>query len=145
MKKQDYNNHVRWYAPHHFIFYPVAGAFVSFSGYMALTNEAARMPWMIITAIGLLLIWTSLMMRQHYGLSNQNRTVRLEMRFRYYVLTQQRLEPLEEKLGFSRIAALRFASDEELPALVQKTLQENLTADQIKKAIRNWEPDTMRV
>lgn len=85
------------------------------------------------------------MMRQHYALTCQNRTVRLEMRLRYYQLTNQRLEPIEQRLTFGQLAALRFASDEELEPLLQRTLTEGLTPDQIKKSIKNWIPDNMRV
>ena len=84
-------------------------------------------------------------MRQHYALMNQNRIVRLEMRFRYYVLTGQRFELLEPQLRPSQIYALRYAGDEELPALVQRTLKENLRAADILKAIVNLQPDFMRV
>ena len=85
------------------------------------------------------------MLRQHYALGNQNRIVRLELRFRYYIITGKRLEPLECRLNFSQLAALRFASDEELPALVERAVKENLGGRQIKKSIRNWLPDHMRV
>jgi hypothetical protein len=44
-----------------------------------------------------------------------------------------------------QVFALRFASDEELPALVQRALNEHLTPDDIKKAVKNWLPDYMRV
>lgn len=103
------------------------------------------MEWMALAAVFFLLGWLSFMMRQHYALNNQNRIVRLEMRLRYYQLTQKRLETIESKLSFSQLAALRFASDEELPLLVQNTLDNNLSADDIKKSIKNWLPDLMRV
>jgi hypothetical protein len=67
------------------------------------------------------------------------------MRLRYYQLTQHRLEEIEPRLSFSQLAALRFASDSELPGLVQKTLDENLSPSAIKRSIINWVPDTMRV
>jgi len=85
------------------------------------------------------------MLRQHYALGNQNRIIKMEMRFRYYVLTQQRFEPFEQRLTFGQIAALRFASDEELPGLLKRTLDENLSPDTIKQSIVNWQPDYMRV
>ena len=85
------------------------------------------------------------MMRQHYALTCQNRIVRLEMRLRYYQLTQKRLEAIEDQLSFGQLAALRFASDEELVPLLEKTLREKLSPDAIKKAIHHWQPDQMRV
>lgn len=85
------------------------------------------------------------MMRQHYALIIQNRLVRVELRLRYYILTQKRLEEMEDRLSIQKIYALRFASDQELVPLIEQTLLHNLTPDQIKKAIQNWLPDTMRV
>lgn len=49
------------------------------------------------------------MMRQHYELTNQNRMVRMEMRLRYYQLTQRKLEDIEPGISFSQLAALRYA------------------------------------
>lgn len=145
MKKQQYKHHSKYYYPHHFIFYPVVTVLIIASGRLALKNPERSMEWMAISAIFVLLAWLSFMMRQHYSLTNQNRMVRLEMRLRFYQLTNTRLEALEPRLTFSQLAALRFAPDEELPGLVQKTLDNNLSAGQIKQSIKNWLPDTMRV
>jgi len=40
---------------------------------------------------------------------------------------------------------LRFASDAELPGLVEETLAKKLSAAQIKKSIKVWRPDYFRV
>ena len=85
------------------------------------------------------------MLRQHYALTLQNRLVRLEMRHKYSMLTGKDFEPLEAKLSFGQIAALRFASDEELVPLVARTIKENLSPKTIKESIVNWKPDLMRV
>lgn len=110
---------------------------------------AAKIPeqlyiWLVLGALFLIIGVLSLMLRQHYALGNQDRIVRLEMRLRYYQLTGKRLEDVEPQLGMGRVGALRFASDEELPALVQRALAENLNADAIKKAVKNWQADDMR-
>ena len=145
MAIQNYKHHIRYYITHHFIFYPLVLIAASACFYCAITTEnMQRLLWIALAGAFLTITWLSYMLRQHYALNNQNRIVRLEMRFRYYVLTQNRLEPLESKLSFGQIAALRFASDEELPALVQRTLNENLSSDDIKKSIHVWLPDHMR-
>lgn len=100
---------------------------------------------MALAALFFLAGWVSFMLRQHYALGNQNRIIRAEMRLRYYILTQQNFQPLEQQLSFGQIAALRFASDEELPNLIQQAIRESLSPGTIKKMIRNWTPDYMRV
>lgn len=85
------------------------------------------------------------MLRQHYALTLQDRIIKLEIRYRYFSLTGERLELLEEKLSDSQLFALRFAPDEELPNLVNKAISENLSGTQIKKSIQNWRADNQRV
>ena len=44
------------------------------------------------------------------------------------------------------MVGLRFASDAELPELARKVLDENITkATPIKKLVKDWQPDTLRV
>jgi hypothetical protein len=45
----------------------------------------------------------------------------------------------------AQLIALRFASDEEVPALVVRALNEKLTGKQVKASIRSWRPDYWRV
>ena len=106
---QQYSNHLRFYTPHHFIFYPVGLAGAAICALQASANNSNSLLWVATGGLFLMLLWLSFMLRQHYALMNQNRTVRLEMRLRYYVLTQKRLETLEPRLSFGQLAALRFA------------------------------------
>ena len=85
------------------------------------------------------------MLRQHYALTLQNRIVRLELRYRYFSLTQNRLENFEHRLKDEQLFALRFAPDDELEDLIKRTLFENLSGNEIKKAIKRWKGDYSRV
>jgi hypothetical protein len=90
--------------------------------------------------MALVLVLTVFMVRQ-YALRLQNRIIRLEM--------QVRLSRLGRAADCDRVAtpqlvALRFASDAELPALLDKALAEKLAPDQIKRAVTNWQGDYMR-
>lgn len=145
MRQQNYNNHVRYYAPHHFVFYPLSLFMLCISIYEYWHSEGAKIMWLIVAAGTGMLIFLSFMLRQHYALMLQDRLVRMELRWRYHVLTGKRLETLENQLRFKQLAALRFASDAELPALADRAVNEKLTPDQIKKSIREWQPDDMRV
>ena len=145
MKKQNAANHVRYYPAHHFIFYPLLLTAITISVYKYATHPEEQDIWLGLGTAFLFTGWLSFMMRQHYALGNQDRLVRLELRFRYFLITGKRLEPLEEKLRFRQLAALRFASDEELSGLVDRTIHENLSPQQIKSAIVHWLPDDMRI
>lgn len=145
MQKQNASNHVRYYPAHHFIFYPLLLIAIFVSVYKYITQPGQQDIWLALSGAFLFTGWLSFMMRQHYALGNQDRLVRLELRFRYFLITGKRLEPIELKLRLPQLAALRFASDEELPGLVDRAIQENLSPRQIKNAIVHWLPDNMRV
>src|SRR5512139_2666546 len=76
-----------------------------------------------------------------YTVRLQDRIIRLEMLIRMERLGQA---SLFQRLSTRQIVALRFASDAELSALAARALAENLTADQIKKAVTNWQSDLYR-
>ncbi|MEP6675706.1 MAG: DUF6526 family protein [Ferruginibacter sp.] len=145
MTKQNYKNHIRYYPPHHFIFYPLCALLLVLCIYEWNEHPAEKLLWAVLTALVFLISILSFMMRQHYALTLQNRIVLMELRFRYYVLTQKGFDAIEQQLSFKQMAALRFASDDELPALIRKVLDEKLSPDNIKRSIKNWKTDKMRV
>jgi hypothetical protein len=74
----------------------------------------------------------------------QDRIIRLEMKVRCAALLNPAQLATVDRLDKSQMIALRFASDAELPGLVEQADREKLSADQIKRAIRNWVPDFER-
>jgi hypothetical protein len=145
MAVQNYKNHIRFYPPHHFVFYPVIMALLAFAIYNAINDELNQKLWIFISVLVFVLTWLAFMLRQHYALVLQNRIVRGELRYRYFVITGTRFEPMERLLNDGQIFALRFAPDEELPKLVQRAVAEKMSGNAIKKAIVNWFPDENRV
>jgi len=144
MKPQSYINHIRFYSPHHFVYYPVLILFLVASIYFAITS-ANQLLWAFIAVVFVFLFCLAFMLRQHYALILQNRIVKLELRYRYFVLTGNRLETIEYKFTDDQLYALRFASDVEFLPLMDRALKENISGDDIKKAIVNWKGDYCRV
>ena len=144
MEKQFFRNSIRYYPPHHFIYYPIILTLLAFSLYFIFATKD-KLIWTFITIIFVVLLYLAFMMRQHYALTLQNRIVRLELRYRYFAQTWKRFENIEHQLNDDQLFALRFATDEELKELIEKTFQENLSGTAIKKAIVNWNADYNRV
>jgi hypothetical protein len=86
-------------------------------------------------------VWCLVAISRFYIVRLQDRIIRLEMRVR---LARLGREADFERLSKRQLVALRFASDAELPALIQRTLVENLDSRQIKEAVRDWQPDYHR-
>ncbi len=75
----------------------------------------------------------------------QDRLIRLEMRRRL-----EHLLPVERhgdiaRLSLSQLVGLRFASDAELPALVQDAVAQALPNGEIKRRVTAWQADWLRV
>ena len=140
MQTQSYSNHSRYIPLYHFITSGLAIAvfFLSvFKLYKAVTHEKfyyVAVVLVIISTVLILLWWYT----RAFALKAQDRAIRAEENFRHYLLTGK---PLDKKLGIKQIVALRFASDEEFPALSEKAAREDLKATEIKKAITNWKAD----
>ncbi len=145
MKKQGYNNYKKYYAPHHFVFLPMMMALIVTGIWKALHDEAHQLEWTLFSIACFTIIYLGIMMRQHYALGNQDRIVRLEFRLRYFELFGEPSKNVEPKISFGQLAALRFASDDEFIALLNRVLKENTSSDDIKKLIKNWQADDMRV
>jgi Flp pilus assembly protein protease CpaA len=87
---------------------------------------------------------TLLVMSRTYTTRLQDRIIKLEMRVRAASLLTPEQQRLLGQLDNKRIAALRFASDAELPALLERAVREKLPPKEIKRAVRSWTPDNDR-
>ena len=148
-KPQNYANHTRRDPPFHFYLLPIFGLglvltlihfFYHFSHSDSRDNIHAFL--LILLAIAFIVLTAK---SRLYALKVQDRIIRLEERLRFAALLPPDLLTRSKALTESQYIALRFASDDELPALVKRTLDENLTSKQIKESINTWRPDYFRV
>ncbi len=92
--------------------------------------------------VPILLLWVITKARM-YSTKLQDRIIRQEVQFRYFVATWK---TLPESITLSQIVWLRFAWDSEFIALVNKIVENpSLTSKEIKKHIKNWKWDFNRV
>jgi len=77
-----------------------------------------------------------------FPLKAQDRAIRAEEQLRHYVLAGKLLD---RRLTMRQIVALRFASDAEFVALAQRAADQSLSADAIKRDVKQWRADTYRV
>ncbi len=140
---QNYQNHVRWYPLVHFVLTPILLFNLIWHSVRLYQEPNWDRAEFVLLAIGLVLL--SLAARLQ-ALKAQDRVIRLEERLRYKELLPPDLAEKAANLKTGQIIALRFASDGELPELVQKTLNgEFKDSKTIKLAIKNWRGDFVRV
>ncbi|MEB2775789.1 DUF6526 family protein [Algoriphagus sp. D3-2-R+10] len=144
-KKQDFQNHAKYYPFHHFFILPLTLFFfgwtvvkIDFSSSEAISDS------IYFLLLGFIILLISYLPRI-YALKNQNRIIRLEMRQHYFNLTGTPFHEKENQLTSAQIIALRFAGDDEILALIDKSIKENTISKEIKKSINNWKADYHRV
>jgi hypothetical protein len=79
-----------------------------------------------------------------YIVALQDRIIMLEMKVRAAELLNAGQDAQLARLSLKQIVALRFASDEEFGALLERAVRENLSPEDIKASIRTWRPDPYR-
>jgi hypothetical protein len=95
----------------------------------------------LILVVACCLVFATLLTRV-YPLKAQDRAIRAEENLRHFVLTGKLLDA---RLTYGQIAAVRFASDAEFPALAARAAAENMAPKDIKLAVKNWRADWHRV
>jgi hypothetical protein len=142
---QTLKNHTRWYPPFHFVVLPLLLLNFIFSIYITV-NEWPRYAhthlWWIVMAV---VFFVMAGIARGGAIKVQDRVIRLEERLRLAALLPATDRAHIDELTVKQLIALRFASDAELPALVHKTLTQNLEPKAIKESITNWRPDYYRV
>lgn len=144
MPEQSFEKHSRYIPGFHFVAFPILLVNVFFALYLTYEQNFSKMSiWNVFVALALVLVaWYSRTM----PLTAQDRIIRLEERMRLQEKLPAELRARAVEINPRHLVGLRFASDEELPDLAQRCLNgEFKTSTDVKRAIRNWRPDNLRV
>lgn len=140
MNSQNFKNHRRFHPIYHFFLSLLL--LVTVVGVIILViRDGISLTNILILAITVFISIAFYLFRA-YPLKAQDRAIRAEENLRHYVL---RGELLDSRLALGQILALRFASDAEFSELSKKAASENISPEDIKKAIKNWKGDFDRV
>ena len=146
---QNYENHVR----NDKLVFAILGTYllvIILAVVGIFTNDVGILTRDVIIALAVVVAGAggilSAMMTRGYSTKLQDRIIRLEMRLRLREVLPDELAADVMDFTLSQLIALRFASDDELPELARKVLDENITkGSDIKKMIRDWQADWHRV
>jgi len=139
---QTYANHRRSDPLFHLFLLPVAGINVLVAIWNLIQHPGPGAGWFVVLALAGMIAVVKI---RTYALKAQDRVIRLEERLRMAQLLPETLCRRTGELTEAQIVALRFASDAELPALVEKALAGKMPQRDIKQAIVNWRADYFRV
>ena len=140
---QSYANHTRIVPAYHMVAFPFLAVNLAWSVYQLWRTFSVATIVNTLVAIALMILFFC---ARVFALTVQDRVIRLEMRLRLERLLPREQHAHIDKLSIDQIVALRFASDEELPGLFRKVLEENIgNRKQIKQLIKTWTGDYLRV
>jgi hypothetical protein len=141
-KTQSFQSHTRWYPLYHWVATPIVtlNFFVAIRHAWYAPGRAAL--WNVIFSFGVV---AAVLTARSMALAVQDRLIRLEMRLRLREVLPASMHADILRLNVRQMVGLRFASDAELPDLVQRVLKGELAKEKdIKAAIKNWQPDWVR-
>lgn len=139
---QSFGNHARYVPLYHFVLFAIALLALGLAVVRMASDFSTDTLLDFLVVVGLIL---AAYFSRGFALTVQNRVIRLETRLRLQALAPELAARFDE-LSPGQFTALRFASDAELPALARQVIEGKLTKGvEIKKQIRNWRPDHLRV
>jgi len=141
-KPQNLENHARIHPVFHLVLVPLFFINIVIAAVLVVRTPGWLTAWGVVMAVALFLL---LILVRTNPMKVQDRVIRLEERLRLATLLPDPLRARIHELSERQIIALRFASDKEIAALVQKTFTEHLKPAEIKKAIAEWRADTFRL
>ena len=141
-KTQSFDNHTRWFPLQHFIIVPLLILLLIYR--LIRFYQLPDVENAVWIGVVILLAFVSLSARLQ-ALKVQDRLIRLEEKLRYRELLAPELCTRADALTLEQIIALRFAGDDELANLAERTIAGELkTPTEIKMAVKSWRADYLR-
>jgi hypothetical protein len=141
-RAQSYLHHARYDPLFHFFLIPASAIIlILMAGYMYTYPgkfSFAMLLWSVVFIVALFKM-------RLYALRNQDRIIRLEESLRLSMLVPEHMRARIPEFTVRQLIALRFASDAELAQLAERALNEKMSADAIKQAIKEWRADHHRI
>jgi len=139
---QTLENHTKLDPKFHFVLLPFSFFNFLYSIYRCYSLPGIETAWGVLFAFAFIL---AVLMTRLYSLKVQDRVIRLEERLRMHSVLPAHLQQRIGELTEAQFVALRFASDAELPGLVEAAVSQKLPQKEIKQRIKSWRPDYFRV
>lgn len=139
---QNYANHRKYVPAFHFVAFPLLFINLGWQISTLRGNMSTDSLINVGTAAALVI---GLFVSRVMALKVQDRVIRLEMRLKLRDVLPAEAHHRINQLSARQLVGLRFASNGELPSLVEQILKNNITsADSIKKMIKDWQADDLR-
>lgn len=141
--EQNFQNHAKFVPVYHYYTAALLLALMIWAVIRLIQNFSIDTVMMLVLVVALFLIG---LVARAFPLGAQDRIIRLEERLRMAEILPEDLKPHINEISTPDLIALRFASDEELPDLVRRTVAGEFKQPKaIKQAIRNWRADHHRI
>ena len=140
---QELSTHRRWVPAWHFFTVPVLVGNVVVVVVRFVRDPTINNGWQFLVALALLI---GIVLSRNMPLRTQDRIIRLEERIRLERVLPADLRGRIDDLTTDQLIGLRFAADDEVPDLARRALSGDLkTRADVKRAIKNWRADHMRI
>jgi hypothetical protein len=137
------SNHARYVPLFHFVAGPIFLINLIYSIVMAIRNPVLDNIVGVLVSFALVALFLTV---RRFATTVQDRVIRLEEQLRFERLFPDDLRNRIPEFTRDQFAALRFASDSELPDLARAVLDQRIhDRDAIKRMVKAWRADHLRV
>ena len=140
---QSFESHAKIVPGYHKVTAPLLLLPTLYFGYLLVLDFSVERAAVLLFSVGVIFV---AFYARFFPLGVQDRLIRLEERMRMERLFPADLKARIPEFTPAQCVALRFASDEELPGLARRVLEQGMTdRNEIKRAVKSWRADHARI